>query len=326
MYSKDPEANIDLREILTGEESVSVTRLYELSDLSPENLDVFHDIWPNLEEERRRIIIRHLADITEENFSVDYSDIFAFGLKDPSSPVRIASLDGLWDSDNVSLIGPILELSRTDPDLEVRRLAVATLGHFVLLGEWKQIPMKYTEPIVEVLLSILTDEASDEGIKRAALESISSSPHPEVAGMIEEAYDSADTKMQISAIFAMGQSADPRWLPIILDETQSHLVEMRIEAARAAGSIGATRAISDLAELTTDEDLEVCIAAVTAIGEIGSDVGREILMDMLEDPQEAELHALIEETLDQMDWMNFDFDIDQLDWDNTEDNQSKLRS
>ena len=319
MVDNNQEAPIDLREILAGEDSVPIYRLYELTDMTSDDLDKFTAIWPELDDERRRIVIRHMADISEEDYQVDYSEVFAYCLGDPAPLVRIASLDGLWDSERISLIKPILDMAQNDPDLEVRRLAAATLGHYVLLGEWDVIPLKYTEPLVEGLLSILEDDNIDPAVKRAALESISSNPHVKVPGLIEQAYDSADFKMQISAIFAMGQSADSRWLPIIQDEMQSPYEDMRIEAVRAAGAIGRSEPIADVAELITDDDLEVSLAAIAALGEIGSELGQKILLDLADDPYMVELHPAIGEALEQMSWLDHDFDFDRLDWENDSD-------
>ena len=319
MVDNKQETPVDMREILASGESVPVYLLYQLSDMSSEDLDKFAAIWQDLDDERRRIVIRHMADISEGDYQVDYCEVFAYCLADLSPPVRIAALDGLWDSEHISLIKPILDMAQNDPDLEVRRLAAATLGHYVILGEWDVISRKHTEPIVEGLLSILKDDNSDPPVRRAALESISSNPHVMVPGLIEQAYDSGDSKMQISAIYAMGQSADPRWLSIIQDEMQSPYEDMRIEAVRAAGSIGKSELISDVADLITDDDLEVGLAAIAAIGEIGTELGQKILLDMADDPYMEELHPAIDEALEQLSWLDDDFDFDLLDWENVSD-------
>jgi hypothetical protein len=322
MVDNKQETPIDMREILARGESVSVYSLYQLSDISSEDLIEFAAIWQDLEDERRRIVIRHMADISEGDYQVDYCEIFAYCLADLSPLVRIAALDGLWDSERISLIEPILDMAQNDPDQEVRRLAAATLGHYVILGEWDVISLKHTEPIVEGLLSILEDDNSDPPVKRAALESISSNPHVEVSGLIEQAYDSGDSKMQISAIFAMGQSADPRWLSIIRDEIQSPYEDMRIEAARAAGSIGKSELIADVADLITDDDLEVSLAAIAAIGEIGTELGQKILLDLADDPYMEDLHSAIEEALEQLSWLEDDFNFDHLGLENDSDDIS----
>ncbi len=314
MSDNKQETPIPIQEILAGNESVPVYRLYQLSDMTADDMAKFVDIWPGLEDERRRVVVRHMTDISEEDFLVDYSGVFAHCLADPYPPVRIAALDGLWDSERISLILPILDMAKNDPDPEVRRLAAATLGHYIVLGEWGVIPLKYTKPIVEGLFSIIDTDASDSSVRRAALESVSATPHEKVQGLIEEAYDSGDIKMQISAVFAMGQSADVRWLSIIRDEMQNPNEEMRIEAVRAAGSIGKSDLIAEVADLITDDDLEVSLAAIAALGEIGTTEGQKILLDLADDPYLEDLHSAIGEALEQLSWLDDGFDFDGLEW------------
>ena len=226
----------ELIQMLKSEEAISVAALYGLSDLTPEELSRFCNVWNEFGDERKRIMIRHLADITEENFQVDFSGIFAFCLADQLPGVRLAALDGLWDTERVALIDPIVELMVSDPVEEVRTLAAATIGHFVLMAEWNQIPRRSVAPAVDALLSLLDDEETPDPLRRAALESLSPSSHERVSSLVEEAYDSGDQELQISAIYAMGRTVDRRWLPIVLDEMASSNDEMRLEAARAAGA------------------------------------------------------------------------------------------
>lgn len=304
---------------LANDERPSVALLYRLSDLSPEEYDHFCGSWPTFDEERRRVIARHLADISEENFQVDFSSVFAFCLGDKSAAVRLASLDGLWDSEHVRLIEPIVQLMHDDPDLEVRTLAAATLGHFILLAEWGQLPEAKVRPAVDALLMVLDSASTAEQVRRAALESIGAATHPRVADLIADAYDSADLELQVSAVFAMGRSADPQWLSILRDEMSSPMDEMRAEAARAAGGIGRADAIPELFELLSDEDLEVRLAAVHALGQIGGETAQRILEEMAEDPDAYELFEAIDEALEEMTWLGGEIDLSLFDWDNMDD-------
>ena len=304
----DMERNTDtnsqeMKEILRelgSSEFVSIPLLYRLSDLSSDELGDFCGAWTSIDPERRRVIVRHLADISEENFHVDFTEVFAHCLEDGSPDVRIASLAGLWDSDRVSLIGRLIDLMENDPDQEVRALAAATLGHYVVLGEWGQIPTHIIDPIVESLLNQIDDEQAGFTIRNAALESVAASGHPRVESLIYDAYDGADLAAQMSALFAMGRSADPRWIDIIIDEMSSPLVEMRLEAARAAGEIGEKSAIPELIELTSDDDLEVQIVAVSAMGLIGGDVAQRFLLDILDDPDNQELFEAASDALEEI--------------------------
>lgn len=296
-------------ESLRNSEQVSIHLLYRLSDMSPEELVDFYSIWDTIDEDKRRIIIRHLADITEHNFQVDFSDVFAHGLDDKAAEVRLASLDGLWDCERISLIEKIIELMRDDPSVEVRALAAATLGHYVLLAEWGQIPLHHAEPIADALLEQIDDYNADAAIQRAALESISASGHPRVQSLIQDAYISGELDSQISALFAMGRSADPYWLNILREEMSSPVVEMRIEAARAVGEIAHTSAVPELIELTSDEDLEVRLMAITSLGRIGGDVAHRYLSELAEDPDHLELHETVVEALDEIEWLGGAIDL-----------------
>lgn len=316
----------DILEILNSDERVSIPLLYRLSDLAPDELEQFCNLWPRMDDERRRIVVRHLADITEENYRVDFSDVFSFCLGDGTAAVRLASLDGLWDSERVSLIGRIVEMMQSDPHTEVRSLAAATLGHYILMAEWGQIPAERVEPAIDALIEVQEDEEENPAVRRAALESLGAAPHPRVAELIESAYDSADLAMQLSALFAMGRSADGRWLPIILDEMSSMVDEMRLEAARAAGGIGHSDAVPELAELALADDLEVRLVAITALGQIGSDRASEILQGIAEDPEAAEVHDAVNEALEELSWLGGGIDLSSFQWEADRDVDSFLEA
>lgn len=306
----------DIMNSLRSDQPISIPMLFMLSDLSPDELDHFCAEWSGIEEERRRIIIRHLADISEENYQVDFSEIFSHCLADEAPSIRMASLDGLWDTDRLGLIEPILRLMESDADIEVRSLAAATLGHYVLMGEWQQIPYGHISPIVERLISQIDSEETPQSVKRAALESLGAASHSRVPSLLEQAYDDADPEMQISAVYAMGRSADTRWLPIIIDEMLNPVVEMRIEAARAAGEIGSSDFIPNLAELVWDEELEVRLMAIAALGQIGGDLAENILQDLMADAEASDVHHAAIEAIDEMGWLGSNIDLSLFDWEN----------
>jgi HEAT repeat protein len=303
----------DILEALKTSEPVSIPLLYRLSDLNSTELGEFCSEWATIDDERRRVIVRHLADITEENFHVDFSGVFEHCLGDNSPEVRKASLDGLWDNDSVSLIRQIIDVMEEDPDHEVRVLAAATLGHYVLLGEWRQIPASAVDPVVESLLRQIDDKQTIDAIKHAALESVAASGHPRIESLIFDAYDSAYLDAQKSALFAMGRNADSRWINIVVDEMSSPIAEMRLEAVRAAGEIGDEMAVPEVIELTSDEDLEVRLVAVSALGRLGGDLPRRFLEDIAVDPDRKELHEVATEALEEVDWLGGGIDLSRAD-------------
>lgn len=301
---------------LVDEESVHIPALYRFSDMEAEELEQVQSVWPTIDEERRRVITRHLADINEDSFQVDFTDFFEDVLSDSSAQVRLAALDGLWDSEKVVLIRPIMDMMENDPDVDVRAKAAGALGHYIVIGEWEIISPEETEPIVEALLDQMDDPNTAAAVRRSALESLGAAYHPRVADLIKSAYESGNFQMQVSAVCAMGNSANNEWTPFIIEEFEHPDAEMRFIAARAAGQVGSSDSVEGLIEMIEDEDLEVQYAAVAALGEIGGDVAREALEDLASDPDVEEgLLEAVEDALEEMSMMSGFGDLSMLDFD-----------
>lgn len=288
---------------------VPVHLLFNLSDMEPENGERFNRAWAKADDERRQVIMRHLADIVEEAYSVDYSPIFKLGIEDSSAEVREAALDGLWDSTDTEFISPLLALMQSDPSVEVRTAATKGLAHYVLLAEWGQMPARVSPPIVTALLAVYENDETAVSVKRAALEGLGSASHPRVESLIEEAYNAKFEDMRISAVFAMGNTADDRWLPIVLAELDSSDTEMQLEAIRAAGLLGRSDAIEPLYDLREDSNTDVIAAVIVALGNIGGDHAQSILSRLMDDPDYEDMHELIEETIEEMLLLGGELDI-----------------
>src|SRR5512140_3390830 len=116
-----------LKNLSNEAESVSVAGLYALSGLERSDLDQVRSIWTKLSADRRRTIMRHLVEIAEDNFEVDFGPIYRLGLTDQEAGVRVAAIEGLWEDDDAALIPPLLKLL-SDPADTVRAAAAGALG------------------------------------------------------------------------------------------------------------------------------------------------------------------------------------------------------
>ena len=289
-----------------------ISELYRLSDMQDEEWAVFVAGWTAVPADRRQAIVRHLADISEDNFVVDFTPVFVHNFQDPLPEVRAAALDGLWDSTDVQLIPKIKILLREDPVEAVRAAAAGALGHYVLLAEWGQLPERIVPGLIDTLLAEYDNEETAASVRRVLLEGLGAAHHPRVNKLIEEAYENGDQSMQMSAVFAMGNSADRRWTVTVLGEMGSPYEDMRAEAARAAGTIGNSDFVPKLAELAYDEDLAVRLAAVTSLGQIGGDEVQRILANMLDDPEVEEVdevYEAVEDGMEEAAMMAGDFDF-----------------
>ena len=306
-----------LKNIADEEEMLSVAKLYALSGLDRDELERVRRVWPSVAVDRRQAIVRHLVDISEANFEVDFGSIFRMGLGDDDAEVRAAAIDGLWEDEDVKLIPTLLRLLRGDASEAVRAAAATSLGHFVLAGELDEIPAAKLEHVVETLRDVFDDDSETLDVRRRALEAIGYSSADGVADLIDEAYADDEEPMRISAVFAMGRSADSRWADQALAEVDSPNPEMRYEAARACGELQNPEAVPALAALLDDRDDQVREASVWALGQIGGNEARRLLTGILED-EESDLREAAEAALDELEFMSgsdlefpmFDFDAE----------------
>jgi len=169
-----------LNHLADESQPLSVARLYALSNLERDDLAHVQTAWPDLPDDRRRAAVRHLADITETNFEVDFSPIFRLGLKDSDPGVREAAIDGLWEVEDPALIAPLVKIMQEDTSEAVRAVAAGTLGHFVYLDELEDIPHVQVVPALQALRKIIATPDDSLEVRRRAVEAIAYSSADDV--------------------------------------------------------------------------------------------------------------------------------------------------
>lgn len=266
-----------MRHLADVETPLAVSQLYYLSGLSGQKLAQFRETWPRVPVERRRQSLGFLIEIAESSFEVDFESVFCACLDDVDHEVRARSVEGLWESQDTSLIAPLLEMIQNDPAERVRIAAVSALGQFVLMGELNQLSSQRQADIEKALLALLRSSDESIEVRRRVVESLAYSSREEVPGIIENAYYHEERSMRVAAIFAMGRSLDRQWEPLLLKELYSHDPEFRYEATRACGELELASAVPHLFTLLTDEDREVQEVCIWALGQIGDQQARQIL-------------------------------------------------
>lgn len=266
---------------------LSHSRLYMLSELRPDEMELFASRWATISAMRRRHVTGALVEIDEVNFTVDFNGIFRLGLDDDDAEVRTHSIDGLWEDESPALVDSFLRMLSSDPSITVRAAAATSLGRFVLLSELEELDEELGKRIVKALWEVLEDPREALGARRRVVEAISFSGEERVRGIIEEAYRHQSEKMRVSAIFSMGRSADPSWGSSVISELTSPNPEMRYEAARACGELELREAVPGLIDLIVDPDREVQQAAISALGKIGGQEARRALQACCESDDEV---------------------------------------
>jgi len=280
-----------IAELANSDKTLLNSKLAELSNLNSEELALFEKAWEAIEPKRRGQIMYRLVELAEDNFELDFDSIFKSRLKDPDDKVRSKAIEGLWESEEASLIDPLIELLEQDKSEEVQAAAATALGKFAMLAELKKLRPSHKSKICRALLAAIDDQSKPIEVKRRALEAAAPLSLPQMEKAIVTAYKSAQPKLRISALFAMGKSCNHSWLPILLKELTSADAEMRYEAAGACGELGEKEAAPYLAELITDPDVDMQLAAIRALGKIGGPEAKDCLEQCLNEPGEVVRHA-----------------------------------
>jgi len=273
--------------------------LTDLSTLSSAEMKQLEQAWPTIELKRRRQIMYRLFELAEDNFELDFDEIFKGRLKDEDAEVRSKAIEGLWENEEASLIEPLIELLEKDSSEEVQAVAATALGKFALLAELEKLRPSYKASISQSLLAVINDRVKPVEVRRRALEAASSLTLAQLKKVIAEAYRSGDNKLKISALFAMGKSCNTSWLPILLKELSNDDAEIRYEAAGACGELGEEEAASYLCDMVNDPDIDVRLAAIPALGKIGGPEAKGCLEKCLNHTDEA-IQKAAKQALSQM--------------------------
>jgi HEAT repeat protein len=259
----------------------------ELSNLDRAELELLKQRWITIPAERRRSIAHHLVDLSEENFELNFEDVFRELLGDTDDEVRAAAVSGLWESENTVLINPLVKLFAEDSSAKIQVEAAAILGKFILLGEHGKLRPVYTSRIGQALMRSVSNESRRPEVRRRALEAVAPLSLPSVKKAIMAAYTSNTPKFKISAIHAMGKHCDRDFLPLLIKELSSPDAETRYEAVTALGELGEKEAVPYLTNLIGDHDIDVQLATIRALGQIGGIQARDCLKQILNSPNEA---------------------------------------
>ena len=267
-----------LGELSDPDKPLVTSKLVYLSVMNPSEVCAFREVWRGIEPERRRKIVLRLVDLAEDNLQLDFEEVFRVCLKDPDDEVKVKALEGLTDSENSSLVEPMICLLQRDPHDAVRAAAAIALGNFVLRAELGKLKPSEAAKLEAALLTVINKANEDIEVRRRCIEAISPLSKPVVARIIREAYQAASPRLQLSAIYAMGRNCDPIWIPSLEKELESPDAERRYEAAGACGELAEPEAVPYLRRALSDPDAEVRLAVIRALGAIGGSEARQLLI------------------------------------------------
>lgn len=272
---------------LAADDHIPRSRLAALTSLDRTTLESFRTVWPGIQLERRRRIVGHLVEMSEDNVELNFDAIFMLCLADSDPVVRATAIEGLWEYEGTHLINLLLNMVENDSSERVQVAAAAALGKFAMLGEQGKLRPGYLERLHETLLRTLHDETRPTPLRCRALESLAPLSLSDVRDAIQAAYEGTDPRLKVSALHAMGKNCDPAWFPLLVSALESDEPEIRFEAATALGELGDDASVPHLISLANDPDAEIQMAVIRALGKIGGKTARDYLQSCLSSRDEA---------------------------------------
>lgn len=273
--------------------------LYQLSDLDKEEMSQLKAVWGQIPAWRRKALLEDAETLGEGDYLLSFEALARFAILDEDPAVRLPAVRTLLEYEEPKLIGPLMDLLRNDPDVEVQAAAAQCLGKYVYMGELEEIPVEKQRQVEDLLLEVLRSSSPDR-LRRRALESVSFSSREEIPPQIEAAYHSGERGWLASALFSMGRSANERWQPLVMKELENLSTEVRTEAARAAGELEIHATLPVLLNLLNDPDENVRGAAIWSLSQIGGEGVRDSLEELLEETEDEEEVEFIESALDNL--------------------------
>jgi len=284
--------------------------LQEFSDIGALELKTVLDIWPRVKPGRKLTLLEELDALAEADTLVSFDDFARALLTDPEAEVRTRAIRLLDEYEDPKIVPSYLDMLKNDPDVNVRIEAANALNLFVDLGELEEIPESIYHQVEDALLASAASE-DDVRVRRAALESLGYSSRSEVSTLIESAFHRADPAWQTSALIAMGRSADERWSDQVMRSLIHVDDRIRKAAVQSAGELSLASARPVLLKMLGEEEEPTILSAVIwSLSQIGGEDVRtylESLMDQLEDDEQI---AFLEEALDNL---AFTEDLDRFD-------------
>lgn len=302
-YKRDYDLAEIKKALLDRENPFPPAFLYFFSDITRSELDEVETIWPEVWIERRRGLLEDMENLAENDTLLFFDHMAVMCLTDEDPVARATAIRLLWQSDEESLIPTLIKMLKEDPEVIVRAAAATALGVFVYQGELDEIEDSTYDRILENLIQVHTGTDS-RLVRRRALESLGYATHPDVPGLIEQAYETDNEEWLQSALFAMGRTYNARWTDYVLEMFDHPDSLVRYEAVRAAGELEVKSAREPLFDLLEEgtEDEDLYFATIWSLSKIGGRGVRDLIESSLEQTDDPKEIQFLEEALQNLDF------------------------
>ena len=292
-----------LDHLVNSDTDIPKNHLQYYSDLDPKSLQLFMDAWPRVKPTRKLLLLDELLIHLDTDTIVSYEEIGRALLDDSDGEVRSRAIRLLAESDDPKLASKFVDIFLNDADLAPRMEATTLLGEFILLGELEKLKESLQRKIEDAMIAVIRSE-DNPSLRKRALEALSYSSRPEIAALIESAFERADPTWVASALRAMGRSHDERWNDDVVNRMLDDDPRIRFAAVEASGELNIEDAGPILIKMLEDEeeDDDVVAAAIWSLSQIGGDDARIYLLNLIENTEDEDLVEFLEDALENLEF------------------------
>ncbi len=300
-----------LDHLLDSKKDIPHNHLSHYSDLDPKSLRLFMDVWSSVKPNRKLLLLDELISHLDSDTLVSYEEIGKALLNDSDGEVRARALALLSESNDPKLVSQIIDIFLNDAELAPRMEAANLLGEFVLLGELEELDEDKKTKVENALISVIRSE-DNPGLRKRALEALGYSSRDEMTNIIETAFHREEATWVASALRAMGRSHDNQWNDDVVSKLLDDDPRIRFAATEAAGELNIQEAGPIMLQMLEDEeeDDDVISAAIWSLSQIGGEDARIYIVNLIENTEDEDLVAFLEDALENLD---FNEELDKFD-------------
>lgn len=300
-----------LDHLLESKKEIPYSHLQRYSDLDPESLAQFLEVWKRITPSRKLTLLDELLANLDSDTLVSYEEIGRALLDDADGDIRARAIGLLAESDDPKLVDTMIGIFLNDSELAPRLQAANLLGEFVLLGELEELDEALHRRTEDALISVLRRD-DHPALQRRTLEALGYSSREETIGIIESCFERADPAWVASALRAMGRSHDNRWDDDVVGKLLDPDPRVRKAAVEAAGELTIEQAAPIMLRMLDDEEEndDVVSAAIWSLSQIGGEDARIYLLNLLDQTDDEDLIEFLEDALENLD---FNEQLDRFD-------------
>lgn len=305
-------------EVLQDEATVMPDEYIEkLSFISVIDINIILPLWNNISAKRKLLIMQQIEEIASLDSLLSFDSFCISTLNDSMEEIRRISLRTLWDSEDIQIIPKLINILKNDKSPGPRGEAAVVLSQFIFMGELGKVSKELYKEMEDALFSHLEDEDEEDFVRQRCLESLGYSSRNEIQEIIESKYFQNDDDWLASSLLAMGRNGDQRWNDLVLDKLEHSNSLVQIEAIKASGELAIPDADLSLFNLTQDSDKDIRLATAWALSEIGGKEARIAIENMLAFSDDDEETELVEQALENLNFMAELDDFSLLDFSDT---------